>query len=88
MALLNSSMNWNEVSIHTRSNSYPDSAMPFWIDEWDLAGTFLLQQVGSLHTIPPAHFAGSRLPLPAHSSKQGEGEPDQRPALHLGGDSG
>jgi hypothetical protein len=27
-ALLNSSMNWNEVSIHTRSNSYPDSAMP------------------------------------------------------------
>jgi len=26
--VLNSSMNWNEVSIHTTPNSYPESATP------------------------------------------------------------
>ncbi len=28
MVLLNSSMNWNEVSIHTTPNLYPESATP------------------------------------------------------------
>ncbi len=30
--VLNSSMNWNEVSIHTTTNSYPESATPLSVE--------------------------------------------------------